>query len=1796
MTIPSNSQTTPRRFNLWPFIFLAINVGALFFFYSQIKNFFRPSEKIVVTRMDPQGVLNPESSTLLSLHVNCNLDPETVNEKSIMFIPEIKGKAYLDQGNQIKFQLFEKLKRATRYQVLLSPELRGKKGESPAQSFYYFTTTPLEIISVHQAKIEANNSSLVLFTFNTPVNPLELKERLKISYLNQKPVSFQVLGGKPDKSLYVRIPFTQWDKVIVTLSKGLAGTEGALGMEKDYSAEVLLPKELVFTKMNPVSYDSNSYIEVDMNSPIDLSVAKNFISLEPSLPFNVESYERGMLITGDFKAGQRYLVTLKKGLPAGAAGILEKDLMRSVWFPDKTKSQRFVFEGGFLSPNNILKIPIQTYNTNEVKVLINRLYASNIVEYVLQGTYYMNDMLAQGLPEIDVKINNKKNEAVETLLDLNRFIPDNKIGVFSLGIKGSDYWISDQTILVITDLGVSVRMSDNKAFVWVTSLSSAEPVKDAKLSLYTDRRQKIGEGMTNEKGLASFELKSFPKSENPGLLVVSKGDDLSFVSFCENNVDRFKEGNQGRPYLNKGYEVFVYTDRNLYRAGETVKVSATIRDSQFSVPPSLPLTLSLRKPNRKEMLNQNCITNNEGITTSEINIPENSPSGIYRVQFFIPGTDQVLGETSFQVSDFLPQTLRLKVQFPEEPLYIQENIQVNAHVEHLFGEPAKGLTSACRVRYESGAFKHPEYGNYKFGDERVSYSTQSVELPEQTLDDKGNTVFVLPAPNISTSGIYNGSIEIEAREKGGRALIEKSEKMFHIWDSYIGVQSFKETPVAGENIRFHIVNVQADGELEKADAPVTAYLYKVNYYNLLKQMGGGRLQYEWTRQEEEFSHQSINLKEGNADILFPVTEAGNYRLLIDSQKDCPLTYDFFIQGKEAKWTTADPDKLSLKLDKKKYKPGESVKLSIFSPFDGNALVCIEKDSVLDSRIIKIHEGKGETEWIASESWRPNVYATVTLIRPVRPEDDWQPHRASGQITLEMDSSDRSLNVQIETLKESSPKKELEVNITVEKEGTPLKDSSVILFLVDEGVLSIKKFKTPSPWDYFYSLRCLDIKEYDFYSRLTPVFEKWKYINETAPGGGEGADIGDARITSPLASRKAVTPVLWQGPFTTDENGKIQFRCALPEFIGELRVMAIAVSGNQFGSAEAALTVKNPLMARISWPRFLSAGDTCALPVTLFNKSPQSGNVSINCDIKGPVLLKEKMESVSINSGEEKTIFIPMEAQNIGNAAFSFSLKMGALEYNESVEIPVRPSSGFLKKIQSWVLNPGETKEIVIDSSSVPNTFKGNLTVGGNSLIELTSSLNSLLDYPYGCLEQTISKLFPLIYLKDWVSESDSGIILSEDIEQLFSEGLIRLTMMQTYGSGFGMWPGTTEPDPFASIYAADFLVEARKGGYDTGSLYANSLQYLKNQLQFWITYENENSQYPFLQEAAYASYVLAKAGETPYSWITTLEEKISELENKGKTVSTTVYFYLAGAFLASGEIKEAEKWIGENRVLIAGNKPEGFLNSQVRELALQLSLLLDINPQSEQIPGIVEKLKSYAVNGSFGSTQDNAFAVMALGKYARKFPSNALIKGLIKGPDGIEKEFDTQKGLKLDDLVEGGHYTITLNSAQDKALGYVFLNTQGIPQKEITEEKDSGLILRRELFESDGVTPAKADALVQGKLYQIRYTLQSQRTLSNMLLLDLLPAGLEIENPDLGAAALAQKGGHSLNIVHREMKDDRLVLFFSASNPYNEYRYLVRAVTQGDFIWPASEASCMYDFGLFSINGRRKISIHSSKK
>ena len=643
-------------------------------------------------------------------------------------------------------------------------------------------------------------------------------------------------------------------------------------------------------------------------------------------------------------------------------------------------------------------------------------------------------------------------------------------------------------------------------------------------------------------------------------------------------------------------------------------------------------------------------------------------------------------------------------------------------------------------------------------------------------------------------------------------------------------------------------------------------------------------------------------------------------------------------------------------------------------------------------------------------------------------------------------------------------------------------------------------------------------------------------------------------------------------------------------------MAVAVSGNQFGASDTSLTVKNPLMARISWPRFLSSGDAFILPVTLFNKSPESGKVNIFCDVKGPVKIKEEIPSVSMNSGEEKTVFIPFVAQNIGNAVFSFSLKMGELEYNESAEIPVRPSSGYLKKAQSWILKPGETKEIVIDSSSVSNTFKGNLTVGGNSLVELTSSLNNLLDYPYGCLEQTLSKMFPLIYLKDWISESDSGIVLSEDIEQLFAEGIIRLTMMQTYGSGFGMWPGVSDPDAFGSIYAADFLTEARKGGYDTGSLYESSLQYIKNQLQFWITYENENSQYPFLQEAAYACYVLAKSGETPYSWITTLEEKIKEFENKGKTISSTVYFYLAGAFMASGEMKEAEKWIGENRVLTTGYKPEGFLNSQVRELSLQLSLLLDINPQSGQIPGIVEKLKTFAVTDSFGSTQENAFAVMALGKYARKFSSKAIVKGILKCPDGTEKEFDTQKGLTLNDLVEGGHYTVTLNPTQDKALGYIFLSSQGIPQKEVSEEKDSGLVLRREVFESDGVTPAKTDSLVQGKLYQIRYTLQSQRSLSNMLLLDLLPAGLEIENPDLGAATLAQKGSNSLNVLHREMKDDRLVLFFSTVNPYNEYRYLVRAVTRGDFICPASEVSCMYDPGLYSMNGRRKISILSSKK
>ncbi|EKD26884.1 MAG: hypothetical protein ACD_79C00979G0001, partial [uncultured bacterium] len=742
-------------------------------------------------------------------------------------------------------------------------------------------------------------------------------------------------------------------------------------------------------------------------------------------------------------------------------------------------------------------------------------------------------------------------------------------------------------------------------------------------------------------------------------------------------------------------------------------------------------------------------------------------------------------------------------------------------------------------------------------------------------------------------------------------------------------------------------------------------------------------------------------------------------------------------------------------------------------------------------------------------------------------------------------------------------------------------------LVDEGVLKLSDYKTPSPFEYFYCDRSLGVREFDMYSNLSPVLSTWELVKKLSPGG-DGYDEPLASRMPISLSRRVKTAVLLERNVCTDENGHAIVKVKIPEYIGELRVMAVCGNNNYFGTAEKGLLVKSPVMFRSMLPRFLSKGDECMIPVNIFNRTENKELFSTVLTTSKEVSVLETPEPVSIESGKEVMVYFKIRAEEIGSASIEIKTTAKDLSYKETIDLPVTPNCGYQKKSEMFKFKPGLETYINVPSDYLEKSQKTNIVFGGSPIIELSGIIQTVLNYPYGCLEQTITKLIPFLYLPDITKLTNPEWFEEKEIKQIVEDGLNRIYAYQNYSGGMNTWINEVNPNPYVSVYAADFMMEAKKAGYEIPvNLYEHLINYLETYISSWISQTNEDEYPLLLGEAAYAAYVLSKTDNPPFSAIYSIQEKVQSLKTKKISIPDSVYLHLALAYWLTGDENNSRKLLGENSTFQVGTIESGYITSKVKENAILLSVLLTLQPDSPKIPALAESLKETLKVEMNYSTHDYAYVLMALGKYARQFKTASNSKIKVTDESGVVAEFEAKDGYKLKLVKPGTKLKVELNGEGEI---FAFMFTEGIPKSGTIEEKDSGISVRKSILDNKGNTVSDLTNLKQGELYRVKIKVNTSRNIGNVVICDLIPAGFEIENPFFKGSAVSANTLGNYN-THIEMLDDRLLLFSELPQGESDWTYVVRAVTQGEFNMLPAEGSCMYNPGLYSINGKGKITV-----
>lgn len=1770
----------------------------------------RAAKAFTIVESTPQGPVTDGAviSVTFSQDVVTSdaLDARATSQTIFSFEPRVEGSIQWDTLRRAHFLPAHSIHPGTEYIVRINPELRSQAGiRLTGPTEYRFQTPALNLTGVSQYDFHQDHRVSIKLTFSDVVRPQDLRRHLKLisggSDIPWKPGS-EVASRDP---IIITDPLTT-DVVKLVLEPGLRGVSGPLALKNRIERRVPLSFRLVPVELKGFWKRDTPTLRLKFSSSVYPQDAEKFISVDPPVKLSFSSENNDLVIRGAFQAEQRYTVHVKKGL-SGYSGLTLTDATLSTWMPQMPPFMDMPDAGGYLSSQGTMKLRVETAGLTTLSVEARRVFDNNMLHYDRGSGWYAMGEYSKKIADREIALRPEPNKAVITYIDLKDLLGADAHGIYGVEVRGSTTVPLERTeryhsypsfyetaSILITNIGLVGKVAPTEVQVFAAALNTAAPMAGVQVQLISNRYQPLGEATTDASGIARFSNLAYLNKDEQPAFVIARTADGGDVARLELNdtVDVSEEFNADeRDYLHDRYEAFITPERGAYRPGETVHITGFIRGREAKAPPAaFPLEAVLRRPDNKYMTPFVVIPTAPGVVDFTVTIPAYAPTGYYTAALRIPGKDEhdsddsnrfginrttMLGEASFNVEDFIPNRLKVEADAADERYGVGNPLRVDVKAEEMFGQPVANQAVSGSITWEAASFHPKDWKDFTFGDAEKKFSRTQTPLKQRRLGSDGKTSITLKPPTAPIAAALQATVQVTVKENG-RGVTRTVKRTVDPVPYYIGLRNLQDTYLKpGENASFDVVAVEPGGQLTATDTVLTGTISSVRWNtNLVR----NRDSYEFrtSRQLDTVADTSVTLTGGRGTFQWQPSATGNYLIrLSDTRTSSSVSSNIYVSDNQwdfQPWNMEEPEQAELVLDNKDYSASETARLLIKAPFPGTVLLTLEQDHVLSSTVITMEQNTLEVPIALDESMMPNVYAVAEILRPVKPADKWLPHRALGRVNIPVRSEARKIDIALQSPNEVKPGDELTVTAQLHDAATsqPVASADVVVWAVDEGILTLTDFKTPDPADFFFAARRLLVQTADFFGDLMPDLLPTAN-SASATGGG---DMGDGRL-SPVPSERVKPVVLWHGPLQTDTSGSVVLHWKVPEYMGRLRIMAIAASGASFGSADQFVFVRNPIMVKEHLPRFVAPGDQFTAGFTLYNNTDAATEAFLKVSSGGPVVYEETSASVGqIAPRGQVTVTRPMSAaaDQIGSADISFSGAATTSTFGTSVSLPVRPASPRVTFSDSLTIAEGNTSAITLPGGDLlPATTTVTLTASGLPDLDLAGAFHYNIEYPYGCTEQVVSKLFPLLYLQDLARDVNPDRYSADGIRQLVQAGIDRLFMAQTISGGLSLWVGESDPWRWGSVYAAHFLTEARKAGYYVDDTYYDELMsYLHDELQYNVS---ENSDYTI---RAYICYVFARADRK-------LPQRMEELYDARKKLSTEAKALLGAAYLQCGLPNEARQLA--DAPLAKDVDPTsvtrtayGIIASPIRETAIQLLTWSDINVQSPEAADLARRLLGFRHQNHWGTTQDNAFTMLALGRYRHQLGAQAPVHGTVR-INGEVHEFSTSSPLRL----SGANLAGARGEVQcDSGTAYLSYVVEGVPLHPSDKPLAQGATLERRYLDRSG-KPVDLDAIRQGELLQVELIVSGGSSYYNAVIQDLLPGGLEIENPRLASSenvSPEDSRNNGISVQRLDVRDDRMLIFgdiVKNQAGHQTYRYTVRAVTPGEFIVPPASLEVMYD-------------------
>ncbi|WP_421193244.1 alpha-2-macroglobulin family protein [Aeromonas enteropelogenes] len=1346
---------------------------------------------------------------------------------------------------------------------------------------------------------------------------------------------------------------------------------------------------------------------------------------------------------------------------------------------------------------------------------------------------------------------------------------------------GNYDWRKETTYFAVSDMGLSARRYRDRLEVFVSSLATADPLKDVQLSLLDEKGNRLQVHATDNRGHRRFD-----QVQGARLLLAEQGKHLAVLRLDGAALDlsTFDLGTQ--PW--QAQQLYLFSGRDLYRPGERLDSEILLKGQDGQLLPGMAIELEVKQPDGQLLEQKRLLPDNLGAAHYGLRLPMDAPLGRWTINLKTAAGSRF--EWPFLVEEFLPE--RLKLQLGKRPdgevTDLDAALTLPLQGDYLYGAPASATKAKAEVKISRATMPFTRWQEFTLGDVLLGEQAKALDPVNLTLNEQGQGTVSLAdeLDGVRALGPLEVAYRVSLSEPGGRA-VNRSRTQYG-WPEGSQWPALKADFVAdrvegGRPLPFQILNLDKQGQPVAGEVKVRLINEYRDYY--WHYADGEGWKYEFNSQPYLEQEHTLQLDGKGPTPLSLTLAAGWYRLEVENsqghQSSLRLEIGSYAWGGGGE--QAQPDKIAITLDKRAYQAGDKAKVTLLAPRPGKGLLMVEDGDGLRwwQRIeLKAEgsekEGRGEFEIPVSPEWqRHDLHISAQIAAPdngsTAASGKGAPGlRSIGLVPLTLDRESRRLPLTLSAPDRAVPLTRLEVTAT----STPNSQGRVVLAAVDRGVLNISDYRPLDPFEIFFGRKRFAQDLFDNYGQVIPPQDgKLARLNY-------GGDAPAQKKGGALESRVEIA-ALWSGEVSFDEQGKALIPLELPNFNGELALMALAWNEQQVGQAERAVKVVAPLVAEIGWPRFGARDDETRALVQLRNMSGEDQTLSLAWTLNGGLKANGELPStLSLKNGEEQWLTLPLTVTGASGVA---SLQLAASGKGFAISrdwyLPLRSPWPAETRQRYQMLAPGQQMSFApaelggLDRANL----QGLLSLSGTPPWDPAAQWQALADYPYACLEQTLSRAWPYL-----LTTADERAAWSKPVQgskpvseaELQRALLQRLQRLQLPSGGFGLWDGRSDEEQWLTAYAADYLLARQEAG---DAVPEAMLSQTLKRLQSYLTDSQYGERWSSAPEhsrlayQAYSAYVLARVGKAPLATLRLIWEQQADHARSGLPL-----LHLSLAFSAMGDEQNAARALDRALATERGDDYLGDYGSALRDQALELSLLRQHKLAEDRWPALSAQVADTLAHRQWLSTQER----LALLRLAQADPA-AEWQARITSSSG------TQPVAGDTSLQLGAPEALAASTVTNEGKGslYVQRTLIGYPEQ-APARLSQGISVTRSWFNADGQRFDPARGRV-GDLVVVRLNVSSGSAVPDALLVEMLPAGFELENPALGNSIkledLSIEGKPAWQsewndyLKHQEYRDDRYTAALDLSAGSNQQLvYLMRAVTPGHYRVPPTQVEDMY--------------------